>query len=111
MSTSRPALRGRPPAAHSSGLPTALGAAAAAAAAGAGTLAWSALVEPKLFALRRVELPVLDHGSWPIRLLHLSDLHIVPGQRRKTDWVASLSDLRPDLVINTGDTLSHRKAV
>lgn len=79
--------------------------------AGAGSLAWSALAEPRLFALRRLELPVLDPAAWPIRLLHLSDLHIVPGQERKTAWVAALASLRPDVVINTGDTLSHLKAV
>src|SRR5664279_5010936 len=50
-------------------------------------------------------------GTWPIRILHLSDLHIVPGQLRKSGWVSSLADLRPDLVVNTGDTLSHVKAV
>jgi predicted MPP superfamily phosphohydrolase len=54
---------------------------------------------------------VLDHGAWPIRVLHLSDLHIVPGQDHKIRWVSALADLRPDLVINTGDTLSHRKGV
>lgn len=64
-----------------------------------------------MFALRRIELAVLDRGAWPIRLLHLSDLHIVPGQRHKSTWVSSLADLRPDLVINTGDTLSHIRAV
>ena len=64
-----------------------------------------------MFALRRVDLPVLEPGAWPIRVLHLSDLHIVPGQQRKTAWVSALADLRPDLVINTGDTLSHLKAV
>ena len=92
-------------------LPRVLGGAAAVTAAGAATLAYAAVVEPRLFALRRIDLPVLDHGAWPIRLLHLSDLHIVPGQARKTAWVSALADLRPDLVINTGDTLSHRTAV
>lgn len=80
-------------------------------ATGTATLAWSALAEPRLFALRRIDLPVLPPGAWPIRVLHLSDLHIVPGQRRKSGWVSSLADLRPDLVVNTGDTLSHLKAV
>jgi predicted MPP superfamily phosphohydrolase len=92
-------------------LTSALGAAAAVAATGAATLAWSTLIEPRWFALRRIDLPVLDHGSWPIRLLHLSDLHIVPGEACKTAWVSTLADLRPDLVINTGDTLSHPRAV
>ena len=80
-------------------------------AAGVATAAWSTLAEPRMFTLRRVDLPVLDHGAWPIRLLHLSDLHILPGQRNKIAWVSSLADLRPDVVINTGDTLSHVKAV
>ena len=79
--------------------------------AGAATLAWSTLAEPRLFALRRIDIPVLPSGTWPIRILHLSDLHIVPGQWRKAAWVSSLADLRPDLVVNTGDTLSHLKAV
>ena len=79
--------------------------------AGAATLAWSTLAEPRLFALRRIDIPVLPPGTWPIRILHLSDLHIVPGQWRKAAWVSSLADLRPDLVVNTGDTLSHLKAV
>ena len=111
MSTFRPVPPGRSAAGSSRGLRTVLGTTAAVAAAGVGTLAWSTLVEPRLFALRRVGLPILDAGSWPIRLLHLSDLHIVPGQDRKIAWVSSLADLRPDLVINTGDTLSHVKAV
>ena len=64
-----------------------------------------------MFALRRLDLPVLDERAWPIRVLHLSDLHILPGQRHKIAWVSSLADLRPDLVVNTGDTLSHLRSV
>ncbi len=76
--------------------------------AGAG---YASLIERQLFALRRVQVPVLDPGSWPIRLLHLSDLHIRPGEERKIRWVSALADLRPDLVVNTGDSLSHQDAV
>lgn len=90
---------------------TALAAAGSVALTGVSALAWSTLVEPRLFTLRRFDLPVLDPGAWPIRLLHISDLHISPGEPRKTAWVSALADLRPDLVINTGDTLSHLKAV
>ncbi|MEP6561069.1 MAG: metallophosphoesterase [Nakamurella sp.] len=90
---------------------TALAAAGSIVTAGAGVLAWSALVEPRMFTVRRLELPVLDRGCWPIRILHISDLHIVPGQQRKTEWVRSLAGLRPDLVINTGDTMSHLEAI
>jgi len=84
---------------------------AALAGAGAGVLSWSTLVEPRAFALRRVEVPVLPAGSRPLRVLHLSDLHLVPGQRHKTGWVQGLAALQPDLVVTTGDNLAHRDAV
>lgn len=45
-----------------------------------------------------------------LRILHISDIHYVPGQCRKVEWLKSLAGLKPDLVINTGDNLSHQKA-
>ena len=80
-------------------------------AAAAGGILWSTVIERRWYALRRVEVPVLRPGAWPVRLLHLSDLHITPDQRHKAAWVSALADLRPDLVVNTGDTLAHAKAV
>jgi uncharacterized protein len=32
---------------------------------------------------------------------------MAPWQRRKQAWIAALEELRPDLVINTGDNLGH----
>ena len=32
---------------------------------------------------------------------------MIPGQARKREFMHSLAGLRPDLVINTGDNLSH----
>lgn len=84
---------------------------AGAAAAGAAALAWGAVVEPRLFTLRRYALPVLRPGSLPVRVLQLSDIHMVPGQRTKADWIRGLAALEPDLVVNTGDNLSHLQAV
>lgn len=84
---------------------------AGAAAAGAAALAWGTLVEPRLFTLRRYALPVLRPGSLPVRVLQLSDIHMVPGQRTKADWIRGLAALEPDLVVNTGDNLSHLQAV
>jgi predicted MPP superfamily phosphohydrolase len=75
-------------------------------AAGVGGLIWSTVIERNLFALRRVQVPVLAPDAWPIRVLHISDLHLLPRQRRKAAWTRALADLRPDLVINTGDTLA-----
>lgn len=73
-----------------------------------GVAAWSTLVEPRLFTLRRHTLPVLPDGAAPMRVLQLSDLHLAPWQRRKINWVRSLVELRPDLVVLTGDLMGHR---
>ncbi len=74
-------------------------------------MAWGTLVEPRLFALRRYTLPILRPGSLPVRVLQVSDIHMVPGQRLKTDWIGGLAALEPDLVVNTGDNLSHLQGV
>lgn len=84
--------------------------AVAGAVAGAGLTAY-ALWEARQYTLRRVTVPVLPAGARPLRVLHLSDLHLVPGQRRKIEWLSSLAVLRPDLVVNTGDNLAHRDSV
>ena len=80
------------------------------AAAGLGVTAYSAW-EARSFVLRRVEVPVLPAGMAPLRVLHLSDIHMTPNQGRKQEWLRTLRDLEPDLVINTGDNLSHRDSV
>ena len=54
---------------------------------------------------------MLPVGSTPLRVLHLSDLHLVPRQQRKIDWVRGLAALEPDLVVNTGDNLADLEAV
>lgn len=83
---------------------------AVAAAAGAGALAWAGLYEVGAYTLRRFDVPVLAPGSRPVRVLHLSDLHMLPGQRAKQQWVAGLAGLEPDLVVNTGDNHSNAEA-
>jgi uncharacterized protein len=80
-------------------------------ALGAATLAYASLVERNLFTLRRFDVPVLAPDAEPLRVLHLSDLHMTPHQRRKQDWVAGLAGLDPDLVVVTGDNLAHADAV
>jgi predicted MPP superfamily phosphohydrolase len=56
-------------------------------------------------------VPILPPGHDPLRVLHLSDLHLTPSQTRKREWVKSLADLEPDLVVNTGDNLAHLESV
>ncbi|MEJ6489603.1 metallophosphoesterase family protein [Leucobacter sp. USCH14] len=80
-------------------------------AAAVGVLTWSTLIERRLFTVRRHALPVLPEARTPIRVLQLSDLHLAPWQAQKVDWVRSLSELRPDLVVLTGDLMGHREAL
>ena len=85
-----------------------VGLAALACAAG---VAYAAGVEARSYVLRRVELPILPEGSEPLRVLHLSDLHLTPGQTKKQNWLRGLAALEPDLVVNTGDNLAHLESV
>lgn len=69
---------------------------------------WGVGIERHLYTVREVSAAALPPGTAPLRVLHVSDAHIAPWQRRKQDWLASLADLQPDLVVNTGDNLGHR---
>ena len=42
--------------------------------------AYGTFVEPYDFRVRRVRLKVLPAGAQPIRVLHLSDIHLMPYQ-------------------------------
>jgi predicted MPP superfamily phosphohydrolase len=86
-------------------------AAAAGAAAGVLAVGYASVVERHWFTLRHATLPVLSPGSRPLRVLHVSDLHLRPGQRTEERFVAGLAELEPDLVVDTGDNLSHPRAV
>lgn len=77
-------------------------------AAGVAAAVWGIGIERYLFTVREVTASALAPGSAPIRVLHLSDAHMAPWQHRKQDWLASLAQLQPDLVVNTGDNLGHR---
>lgn len=87
---------------------TALG---AVGVAGAAALTWGIGIERHLYTLRQHTVAVLPEGSDPIRILHVSDVHMAPWQVRKQAWLASLASLRPDLIIDTGDNLGHEDAL
>ncbi len=82
-----------------------------ATALGAATVAYAAGYERTRWTLREATIPVLAEGARPLRVLHISDLHMLPGQKSKQKWVAELDRLDPDLVVNTGDNLAHQQAV
>ncbi|MHB9753008.1 metallophosphoesterase [Streptomyces sp. BYX5S] len=92
-------------------LKTSLKVTAGIAAAGAAGLIYSAGFEARSFRLRRVTIPVLPAGMRPMRVLQVSDIHMVSGQNKKRRWLQSLAGLRPDFVINTGDNLSDTEGV
>lgn len=75
----------------------------AGAATGAACFAYATGYEVRNFALRRHRIPVLPQGSKPIKVLHVSDMHLTAKRRETIDWVRRLSALRPDVVVNTGD--------
>lgn len=82
----------------------------AAVAAGLGTLAWGTLVERRWYALRHRTVPVLraptDAPAGPaLRVLHLSDLHLLPRHAGLRAFLERCRDAGPDLVVVTGDLL------
>ncbi len=74
-------------------------------------LGYAAVVERNWFALRRYQVPVLPEGARPLRILHLSDLHLTPGRHRLLSFLRTLDAVEPDLVVNTGDSIAHERAV
>ena len=88
-----------------SALRTAARALAGTALLGAGVLGY-ALVEARMPVLRRVDVPVLAPGEEPLTILHLSDLHLTDRTEARVKWVRALAGLHPDVVVNTGDSLS-----
>jgi predicted MPP superfamily phosphohydrolase len=77
-------------------------------ALGAACAVWGIGIERYLFTVRKHSAAALAPGAAPIRVLHVSDAHMAPWQHRKQEWLASLAELEPDLIVNTGDNLGHR---
>ena len=82
-----------------------------AVAGSAAAIGYASVVERNWFALRQIEVPVLPRDAAPLRVLHISDMHLTPGRHRLMSFVRSLAALEPDLVVNTGDTLASPHAI
>lgn len=80
------------------------------ALAGAGVATYAAW-EARQYTLRHVTVPLLPPGHPALKVLHLSDIHMAPDQRAKQEWLRGLAALEPDLVIDTGDNLAHKRSV
>jgi hypothetical protein len=73
--------------------------------------AWG-LAERRWFVLRHQTLPVLRGAdASTLRVLHLSDLHLVAGDRRMARFIHQSMAHGPDLVVVTGDILGHPDAI
>lgn len=79
--------------------------AAAVAATGVACVAYGTLIERRWYRVRRIVLPGVLRAGDRLRVLHVSDLHLVPGQDHRIRFLASLADLDHDLVVATGDLL------
>ena len=82
-----------------------------AAVTGAAMIGYASVIERNWFALREQAIPVLPPSAEPLRVLHVSDLHLTPGRHRLMAFVRSLASLQPDLVVNTGDSIASPEAV
>lgn len=95
-------------------LSVALPLAGATAATGLCAAVWG-YSELKRFELHTITVPLLKpgalHGASEFKILHISDLHMIPGQAEKVRFLQALDELDPDLVINTGDNLSDKRSV
>lgn len=73
--------------------------------AAAATMAAAAfgIISARKFGIRYETVPLLAPGSKPFRILHVADMHLVADDRGKIAFVQQLAQLKPDLVVNTGD--------
>ena len=66
---------------------------------------------PMGFIVRHVQVPVLPTGSPGLRILHFSDIHLAPRQKEAVKFIRGWRELDPDLVISTGDHISHPASI
>lgn len=80
-------------------------AAAATTAIGLGITAYASLIERRWYRLRHVSLAGVLRRPGRLTILHVSDLHLVPGQDHRVAFLERLGDLDHDLTVVTGDLL------
>jgi predicted MPP superfamily phosphohydrolase len=63
------------------------------------------------YKVRTNTLPLLPKGAADIRILHFSDLHLTPSKKGLIRDIQSWVELKPDLIISTGDFLAHKQGI
>jgi predicted MPP superfamily phosphohydrolase len=66
---------------------------------------------PMAYKVRTTTLPLLPKGASEIKILHFSDLHLTPSRNTLIKDINSWIDLKPDLIISTGDFLGHKEGI
>lgn len=79
-------------------------------ALGAGCVVYGIVVERSWYRVVRYRLDILPAGGpQTLTLLHLSDLHFLQNDERKTRFLAALP--RPDVTVVTGDFLAEPEGI
>ena len=88
--------------------PLALGVFFVLQAAGSAAYIWGMAIEPQRLALTELDIvsPKLPAAAPPIRLLHISDLHVERLTRRETRVLELIDAAQPDVIVITGDFLN-----
>jgi len=75
---------------------------------GSALVAYGMLVEPFRLRVTHLEIacPRLDNPGTPLRIVHLSDIHVERTTRRERALPALVAGLKPDLIALTGDYLN-----
>ena len=61
--------------------------------------------------VRTAEIKLLPQDKQSLKILHISDLHLVPNRKWEISELRKLSDLEPDFVVGTGDFIAHENAI
>jgi uncharacterized protein len=77
--------------------------------AGVAILTYATFVERRWFRVGRYRLDILPGGAGPLSVLHLSDLHVVQGDRRMRRFLEGLPPA--DVTVITGDIVGEPDAV
>lgn len=78
---------------------------------GLAALAYGYGIERRWYATRHEVLPLLRVPG-RLRILHFSDLHLLPGDGHRLDVVRQAAGRwQPDLVVSTGDNLEHEDSI
>lgn len=79
-------------------------------AVGVGCVAYGTLIERRWYRMRRLRVEGILRAPGVLRILHVSDLHLVPGQDHRVAFLAELAELDHDVVVATGDLLGAEHA-